>query len=131
MRPRLGTMVLLALALLASGSCSSAPVAGELTISLVTPNSDDGAIVVWVFAAESKEVTSATVACTGCRIFMEQPSATELRAVVTGELAAGPLIRVSVTDTKEPSSYTAQITALATRTFQVRSASGYSLTVGQ
>ena len=130
MTRRVAGLGLLAVLALLSGSCSG-PVAGELTISLVTPNSDDGAIVVRVTASESKEITSAMVACGGCRIFMEQPSATELRAVVTGDLAAGPLVRVSVTDTKQPSSYTAQITAVAGRTFQVRSASGYSLTVGQ
>ncbi|MBI2073664.1 MAG: hypothetical protein HYT81_11670 [Gemmatimonadetes bacterium] len=129
MNLRLGGFGLLTLAALAAGSCSSGPVAGELTISLVTPNSDDGAIVVRVTASESKEITSVTLACSGCKLFKEQPSATELRAVLTGDLVAGPLLRVSVTDTKEPSSYTAQITALASRTYQVRSPSGYSLTI--
>ncbi len=121
---------LLALLALASESCSG-PVAGELTVALVTPNNDDGAIVVRVTASESKEITGVSLACGNCKIFNEQPSTTELRAVLTGDLAAGPLLRVSVTDTREPSSYTAQITALATRTYQVRSASRYSLTVGQ
>lgn len=131
MTRRSGRLALLALAALALGSCSSGPVAGDLTISLVTPNSDDGAIVVRVTAAESKEISSAIQVCSGCRLFMEKPSATEVRAVLTGDLVAGPLLRIAVTDTKEPSSYTAQITGVASRTYQVRSASGYSLTVGQ
>lgn len=125
--PRLALLAGLALGL---GSCSG-PVAGELTISLATPNSDDGAILVRVTASASKEITSAAVACTGCRIFMEQPSATELRAVVTGDLVAGPLVRVSVTDTKSPDAYTVQIQQVASRTFQVRPTSGYSLTIAQ
>ncbi len=125
--PRFAWLAGLALAL---GSCSG-PVAGELTISLVTPNSDDGAILVTVTASESKEVTSAAVACSGCQIFKEQPSATELRAVVTGNLVAGPLVRVGVTDTKSPKSYTVLIQQVASRTYQVRSTGGYSLTIGQ
>jgi len=131
MRRRLGTTVLLTLAALASWSCESGPVAGELTVSLVTPNSDDGAILVRVIASAPMEVTNAVVACGNCRLFKEQPSPTELRAVVTGDLVAGPLLRVSVTDTKTPSSYTVQIQQVASRTFQVRATTGYSLTVGQ
>ncbi len=130
MTRRLARFALLAGMALALGSCSG-PAAGELTVSLVTPNSDDGALVVRVTASESQEITGATVACTGCKIFPERPSATELRAVVTGDLVAGPLVRVSVTDTKSPTSYTVTVQQVASRTFQVRSPSGYSLTIGQ
>jgi len=128
-RRRLGATVLLALAALTVGSCEPGPVAGDLTLSLVTPNSDDGAILVRVFASAPMEVTNAVVACGNCRLFKEQPSPSELRAVVTGDLVAGPLLRVSVTDTKTPSSYTVQIQQVASRTYQVRSTSGYSLTI--
>lgn len=127
---RLLGLGMLAVAALALGSCSG-PVAGDLTVTLVTPNSDDGAILVRVTASASKEVTGATVVCGGCKIFKEQPSATELVAVVTGNLVAGPLVRVSVTDTKSPKSYTVQVQQVASRTYQVRSLSGYSLTIGQ
>lgn len=121
-------LALLAGTALALGSCSG-PQAGDLTVSLVTPNSDDGAIVVRVTASESKEVTGASVACGGCQIFLEQPSGTELRAVITGSVAAGPLVRLSVTDTKSPSAYTVQIQQVASRTYQLRSTSGYSFTI--
>ena len=80
-------------------------------------------------ASQSKEITSAAVACTGCRVFAEQPSATELRAVVTGNLAAGPLVRVSVSDTKSPDAYTVQIVQVSSRTYQLRSTGGYSLSI--
>ena len=129
MTRRSGPRTLVALAALVLLGCTSAPVAGDLTISLVTPNSDDGAIVVRVTASESKEITGVALACGTCQLFKEQPSATEVRAVLTGDLVAGPLLRVTVTDTKEPASYTAQITAVASRSYQVRAASGYSLTV--
>ena len=129
MSPRVRMLALLA-GLAVSAGCSG-PTAGELTISLVTPNSDDGAILLRVTVSESKEVTSLTVACSGCTIFKEQPSATELRAVVTGNLAAGPLVRIAVSDTKSPDAYSAQVQQVASRTYQVRATSGYSLTVGQ
>lgn len=122
------SLALLAGAALTLGSCSG-PVAGDLTVSLVTPNSDDGAVLVKVTASDSKELTGASVACSGCQIFMERPSTTEIRAVITGTVVAGPMLRVSVTDTKSPSSYTVQITQVASRTYQPRSTSGYSLTV--
>jgi hypothetical protein len=120
---------LIALALPAALATCSGPVAGDLTVSLVTPNADDGAIVVRVTASQSKEITSAAVACTGCRIFAEQPSSTELRAVLTGELVAGPLVRVSVSDTKTPDAYSVQIVQVANRSYQLRSPSGYSLSI--
>jgi len=112
----------------ALGSCSG-PTAGDLTVSLVTPNSDDGAVLIRVTASESKEVTGASVACGGCQLFLEKPSATELRAVITGSLVAGPLVHMSVSDTKSPSAYTVQIQQEASRTYQVRPTSGYSVTV--
>jgi hypothetical protein len=130
-KPRLGRLAWIAALALAAGSCSSGPVAGDLTMSLSTPNSDDGAIVVRVTGSTSKEITRAAAACSGCRIFLEQPSATELRAVVTGSLVAGPLLTLSVSDTKSPGAYTTQVQQVASRTFQVRSTSGYSLTIGQ
>lgn len=125
---RMMPLALLAGAALALGSCSG-PVAGDLTVSLVTPNSDDGAVLLKVTASESKEVTGASVVCSGCQIFKEQVSTTELRAVITGNVVAGPLVHVSVTDTRSPSSYTVQIQQVASRTYQVRSTGGYSLTV--
>lgn len=128
MKARVQLLAVLVAGALTWAACDG-PQAGDLTISLVTPNSDDGAIVVRVTASESKEVTGAAAACGGCRIFMEQPSPTELLAVVTGDLVAGPLVRLSVTDTKSPQAYTAQVRQVASRTFEVRSVSGYSLTV--
>lgn len=128
MSRRLMGLGLLAGAGLALGSCSG-PVAGDLTVSLVTPNSDDGAVLVKVTASASNEVTAASAACSGCRIFLEKLSPTELRAVITGPVVAGPLLRVSVTDTRSPSGYTVQVQQVASRTYQVRSTSPYSLTV--
>jgi uncharacterized protein (DUF2141 family) len=124
-----GAVALAVLALPVALATCSVPTAGDLTVSLVTPNSDDGAIVVRVTASQSKEITSAAVACTGCRIFAEQPSATELRAVVTGNLAAGPLVRISVSDTGAPTAYAVQIVQVASRTYRLRPTSGYSLSI--
>jgi len=121
-------LALLLGAAVALGSCSG-PVAGDLTVSLVTPNSDDGAVLLKVTASESKEVTSASAACSGCQIFMEKVSATELRAVITGNVVAGALARVSVSDTRSPSSYSVQIQQVASRSYQSRSISPYSATV--
>lgn len=112
-----------ALALL---SCDG-PEVGELSLSLVTPNSDDGAIVLSVTSASPKELLGIAPACNGCRVFWEQVSANEIRAVVTGPLTAGPLMRVTVSDVGDKSAYSARLHQVANRSFELRPLAGYSL----
>ena len=84
------------LALLVSAlvlSCFDGPVAGEVTLSLTTPNTDDGAVSFTVTVPAPNEVTGATATCDGCEVFATRVSATELRGIVTGDLPAGPVVR--------------------------------------
>ncbi|GBD32820.1 MAG: hypothetical protein KatS3mg081_2793 [Gemmatimonadales bacterium] len=113
---------------LSSVSCDG-PEVGELTVDLVTPNSDDGAAVLSVSSASSKELLGIAAACDGCRIFFEQVSQSEIRAIVTGPLAPGPLVRVTVSDVGSRSAYSAQLEQVASRSFQLRPLSGYALSV--
>ena len=100
---RRGAGVTALAALLAAGGCTTAPVAGELSVDLATPNNDDGALLVKITGNTASTVTGVSVACSGCRIFSAVVSDTEVRAVITGAIAAGTVARVSVpTSTRRP-----------------------------
>lgn len=130
MRRHLGATAVIALAaLLVAGGCTTAPVAGELSVNLATPNADDGAILVRITGSGAAVVTGATAACTGCRIFAAKVSDTELKVVITGTIAAGAVARVSVSDVNTPASYGVQILDVASRTYVKRATTGYSLTL--
>ena len=123
------TLVGLSLALLAA-SCSkdSGPTAGEFNVSLTTPNSDDGAIQFTATASTPATITSLGTACTGCKLFVVRVSDNLYRGVLTGQLAAGTLFHIGVSDTKIASSYSVTIDAVSTRAHAVRgSALGYSI----
>lgn len=111
---------------LASASCEG-PEVGELTVELSTPNGDDGAAILFVTAADSKELLGIAAACNGCRIFFEQVSPNEIRAIVTGPLVAGPLVRVTVSDAGARSAYSARLQQVASRSFELRPLAGYAL----
>ena len=132
MRVRSRAGVVLALAALLGGGCKTgtvAPVAGELTVNLTTPNADDGAILLKIAGSGGETVTSVTASCSGCRIFSGVVSGTEVRAVLTGTIAAGAVARVSVSDVNTPASYSVQILDVASRTYVRRATTGYSLTL--
>ncbi len=128
---RLAGRVLVALALLGAGSCGSGttgPVAGQLTVSLVTPNPNaDGAILLSVTGPVA--LTSATAA-TGLRVF-GQPLATTTRFAVTGTLTTGAVLSIGVADVNQVAQYKASVQAVAAADFSLRSLSGYSLTVAK
>jgi len=125
---RLEGWLLVALALGGAGSCSesSGPVAGVLTVSLTTPNaSADGAILFSVFGPEA--LTSVT-AGPGLRVFA-QPLSTATRFAVTGTLTNGALATIGVADTRKATQYAAIVQAVSAPDFQLRSLTGYALTV--
>ena len=112
-----------------SGPGDPTPVAGNLTFSLTTPNADDGAVLITMTATGGNTITAIAAACSGCLLFSEIVSATQVKGVVTGTLSAGPLVRITVSDANTPSAYSGQINQVASTTFEVRSTSGYALTV--
>lgn len=120
------------LALLAAAlamSCFDGPTAGEVTLSLTTPNTDDGALAFVVTIAAPNEITGASPACAGCEVFTTQVSATELRGIVTGDISAGPLVRLAVAQAGPNQAYRVQVLAVASRQFAERAPSGYTLAV--
>jgi len=110
-------------------SCFEGPTAGEVTLSLKTPNADDGAVAFVVTIPAPNEITGASAACDGCDVFSTQVSATELRGIVTGDLSAGPVVRLAVSQAGPNQAYRVEVLAVASRQFAERVPSRYTLAV--
>ena len=121
-----GALVLAAILTAACGSSDSGPVAGTLQVSLASPNTDDGALMLQV----TGDIDSVT-APAGLTLYQSAPSATVVRAIVTGTLASGGnVLTLHVPDVGKASSYSAQVLqATASGTYAQRAVDGYSLQV--
>ena len=113
----------------AAGSCSdggTGPVAGVLTVSLATPNpGTDGAIL---FQVSGPQALTSVAAGPGLRVFAPRLSLST-RLAVTGTLTNGALVTIGVADTRSAGQYIATVQSVAAPDFQLRSLTGYSLTV--
>lgn len=131
-RIRRGSSLVAASVLLAIGvSCGdngggTAPgTPGVATVSLVTPNTDDGAVIVTIRGEGLGAVTAASGSLV---VFSRQVSATEARVIVVGSIAAAPIFNIGVGAVNRLSSYSGNVDEAATRTNSVRpSTAGYSL----
>ena len=123
-------MMALGLVLAATVACGSdsttGPTAGTLTVSLTTPNADDGAILLTV---SGPDMTQIAVEDTSLYVRYAQDGTT-VTAVLVGDLLGGPLVTFHVPDVDAASSYSATITQVADRSNVLRgSLTGYALTV--
>jgi hypothetical protein len=121
----------LSLALLAaSASCGDstapAPVAGDLTVSLVTPHADDGVVLLALFGPEFTDIQPASSAY---RVYSLTASPTEVRVLVVGDLTAGPILTLRVNDPGRIGEYSGVVKQAASRSDEVRTVStDYDLT---
>jgi hypothetical protein len=129
---RLAATVVLLLGLSAAQSCENVtgPVAGELTLSLVSPNSgSDGAILLTITGPAA--VTSASPPPgTELRVFQQGLGSTA-HVAVTGPLVNGTILTIGVADVRQVTQYVATIDAVAGRDYGLRPLAGYSLTVSR
>ncbi|MEX0691946.1 MAG: hypothetical protein WD934_05105 [Gemmatimonadales bacterium] len=112
-------------------TCDSGPQAGELVIALASPNQQDGAVAFTLTAAEPNTIASLTAGCTGCQVWMTRVNDAQVRAIVTGSIVPGTLVRATVSDVKQPDQYSASLQQVAARSYELRGLSGYSLTVAK
>ena len=129
---RLTRWGLLTLALAGVAGCSSdqGPVAGELTVSLATPNSGgDGAILFVVTGPAA--LTSATLPTGASQRLFGQPLGAVTRFAITGTLSNGAILTIGVADVNRVAQYIATVQAVAAPDFQLRALSGYALTVAR
>ena len=104
---------------------------GELVFALDTPNGDDGAIQFTLQTTPGYEILGVTTSCSSCEMFTRRVSALHVRAVLTGPIGSGPLLRVMVSDAETPRVYTAQVVQVSSTAYELRSTVGYSLNLLQ
>jgi len=125
---RTARTIVAAVALLALGGCDSGPKAGEIVFDLATPNQNDGAIQFRLTTAAPNTLDGVTAGCTGCQVFTEAVSETEIRGVLIGNVVPGEALRVLVSDRKARQVYVGQVVAVASRTYVLGTTIGYALT---
>jgi len=104
-------------ALSACGDSTGTGSPGTFLVSLETPNSDDGAVAVTIVGTGLTNVTSVG---SSNRLYWRLVSATEMRVLVFGSLAAGPLFSVDVGDVRHPDRYAGTVTEVARRNDEQR-----------
>jgi hypothetical protein len=117
-------------ALVAGAACgggdSTGPKAGTATISLVTPNADDGAVLLTLTVPGLANVQSAS---SSYRVYWRVVSPSEVRAIVVGNLASGAVLTASVDDVGKVGQYAGTVVEAASLTDVVRgSTAGYGVT---
>lgn len=123
-----GTLVLAAFLTAACGGSdsNSGPVAGTLQVSLTSPNTDDGAVMFQI----GGDVDSVTVPA-GLTLYRSAPSATVVRAIVTGNITSGSdILTLHVPDIGKASSYATQVLQVSAQgTYEQRPVGGYTMQV--
>lgn len=112
-----------ALLLLAVGSCDGGPEAGELTVTLETSQVGVGAVAFAVSAVEPNTVDGVAAACSGCQVVSVRVSDREMRGILIGDVTAGGVLHVAVSNIKKPTLYTARVLDAATGEFKTLKAS--------
>ena len=119
--------IVLALALT---SCDG-PNAGELMFDLSTPNSDDGAIQFTIVATPGYEMLDLEAACATCRVFARPVDERTTLGIITGQIDGGALLRAVVSNPGRPAAYLITVVEVSSRTYELRSVEGYSISVSR
>ena len=123
--------LVLALGLVAGIACSddetpAGPTAGTLSVTLTTPNVDDGAIL---FEVTGPDIVSVTVTVPEHYTHVGRDGNT-LTIVIVGDIESGLLVGFDVPDVGDVASYSATMTEVADRANELRNnLTGYDLTV--
>jgi len=112
---------------LACGSDSGTnPGPGTATVSLTTPNADDGAVLVTL---TGPGVSNPQPGSSAYRLYFRVVSADELRVMVVGDLSAGVLLTLGVGEVTSIGQYSGTFVEVASQTDVLRATlTGYSLT---
>jgi len=123
-------MALAAAVLLAAAACSDSttpPTPGVVTLSLVTPNADDGAMAL---VLTGPGITSIASGSGAYAVYWRVVSPTQARAIVVGDLSNGVLATAQIAEANRLSGYHVEILEVATRSDAVRaSTAGYAITL--
>ena len=121
--------LLIPLAVVLATGCDSGPQSGDLTVQLVSPVEDLGALSFRITTAEPTMIDTVTAACAGCTVFTIRISGSEMQGVVTGDIAPGAVLRISVSDTKVREAYIGQVIEASAPDYELVSITGMELTI--
>ena len=128
-RTRAAVALAVAALVLGAAACSDSngpAVPVTAVAALTTPRTDDGAVLVTITGPGLADVQPAN---SFYRLYWRLASDSELRVVVVGDVAQGPLFTVSLSSGRV-SQYTATVTDAASRADAAREAlSGYAVTL--
>jgi hypothetical protein len=106
---------------MAAAGCSepAAPVSATLLAQLANAGSADRAMLVEIVGADTSARIDSLLAPAGStyRLFTQRQSATRWRAIITGNLSDGALLRLAVPGKSQPGAYTAAILDVADASF--------------
>ena len=104
---------LLVTALSCGGDNAVAPRApGTMTVSLTTPNTDDGAVLVALFGPGFTNIRPASASY---RVYSLTASPTEIRILVVGDLSTGALLSLDIDDPARIAEYHGTVIQAASR----------------
>lgn len=104
---------LLVTALGCGGDNAVAPKApGNMTVSLTTPNTDDGAVLVALFGPGFTNIRPASASY---RVYSLTASPTEIRILVVGDLSTGALLSLDIDDAARIAEYHGTVIQAASR----------------
>jgi hypothetical protein len=106
------------------------PSPGSAVVSLATPNSDDGAVIVTLRGPSGAAISALQVYGTGMQFYTRMASDSEARVIIVGNVSAGPLFTFKPAAGAAITAYSGAVTQVATRGDSLRaSLSGYQVTV--
>jgi hypothetical protein len=112
-----------------TSTAPSSTTSGPVTVSLATPNLDDGALMIIVKGAGPPTITPVSGAY---QVYWRLAEAGETRVIVVGDISAGPLFTATPPPGGSSSGISASVTEVATRANALRSSTaGYTLTVSR
>jgi hypothetical protein len=116
---------LLGLVPLSGCSNSTGPTAGALNVSLSSPNTDDGAVLLTISGGPVDSVEAV-----GYALYTAGVGLQTLRVIVTGDIGPGPVARIHIPDSRQASRYSATIGQVAARvTYAQRDPAPYSVSL--
>ena len=119
----------LAIGLGCGGDGSTGPQAGTAKVALVTPNSDDGAVLLTLTGPGLSNVQPTNPSYV---MYVRSASASEVRVILVGNLIAGPVLTVDVDDVGKLGQYHGTVVDAASRSDAARgSTSGYGVTLAR
>ena len=105
------------------------PTPGELVVRLSSPSGDDAAVK-FSLTASTGTISGVVESCSGCKLFLARRSETRYEGIVIGAVSPGPLLRVSVSDTRRSSDYTGKVEEVSGPDLALRDPAAYSLAFG-